>query len=96
MMPTRMHDFILNSYAVLNTLGIIEGARMFVYGIYSRRPRPQIITDQQLASGDVRIGDLIPLTNGTPRFPGDECYLVGGRRSVVWLYHGELYYRIVE
>lgn len=74
---------------------------VFIFGIFTKKHEPvsdeglEIISDEDLQNGNVRIGDLVKVTGGCPRFPGDECYLVGEYKSVVFEYYGELYYRIV-
>lgn len=71
---------------------------VFIFGVFSRRGapvEPLIISSEKLQDGSARIGDLVQVVGGCPRFPGDECDLVGGYKSVVCEFKGELYYRIV-
>jgi hypothetical protein len=56
----------------------------------------RIITDQQLRDRDVRVGDLVLFVGGCPRVPGDRCDLVGGYKSVICEYGGELYYKVIS
>lgn len=69
-----------------------------IFGVFTKRGapvEPLIISSEKLDDGSARIGDLVEVSGGCPRFPGDECNLVGGYKSVVCEYKGELYYRIV-
>lgn len=71
---------------------------VFIFGIHIRRRgakpvEPRIITE---LDSDTRIGDLIAVTGGCPRYPGDRCDLVGGHTSVVIEYNHTLYYKIVR
>lgn len=71
---------------------------VFIFGTFSRKKppvEPRIIASSALHTADVRVGDLLEVSGGCPRFPGDECDLVGGYKSVVCEYKGELYYRII-
>lgn len=71
---------------------------VFIFGIFTRRGapvEPLIVSTEKLQDGSARIGDLVEVVGGCPRFPGDACDLVGGYKSVVIEYHGELYYRII-
>jgi hypothetical protein len=70
----------------------------FIFGVLSRKGPPvdpKIIDAKSLVDGNARIGDLVELVGGCPRFPGDACDLVGGYKSVVCVFNNSLYYRIV-
>lgn len=69
-----------------------------LFGRFIRRTQsePRILTDQQFRDGDMSVGDLLPVTGGCPRFPGDGCTLIGGHDSTVCSFKGELYYKIVS
>lgn len=68
---------------------------MFLFGRFTRKKEPRIASSAQLESGDVYIGDLVLVTGGCPRYPGDRCELIGDHDSIVCSYKGELYYKIV-
>jgi len=71
---------------------------LIMFGRFLRRPveEPRIITSAQFLDGDVRVGDLLEVVGGCPRFPGDQCDLIGNHKSIVREYKGELYYTIVS
>jgi hypothetical protein len=99
MMLIPVRDCLVNTYHVLNTLGLLEGIRMLMLELLSRYEPPRIISDLQLKTGDVRPGDLIPLSHQAGALhtrDGRERFIFGGRRTIIWLYHGQLYYRVLE
>lgn len=69
----------------------------FIFGRFIKRESetPRVISEDQLRAGEARVGDLVEFAGGCPRFPGDKCDLVGGYKSVIYEYKGELYYRII-
>lgn len=69
----------------------------FIFGRFVKRgcSTPRIVESTALISSDARVGDLVRLIGGCPRFPGDRCDLVGGYTSVVCEYKGELFYKII-
>jgi hypothetical protein len=58
-------------------------------------PEPRIVNHIQLMHHEAVVGDLVPFIGGCPRIPGDQCDLVGGYKSVICEYRGEIYYKIV-